>query len=67
METKHLVIGYSGIIFLMDTIQIRSFNDQMEGYIEQLLPELTKIYKDIHQIPSCPCRKFGRQRSLQII
>lgn len=51
METKHFVVGYSGIIFLMDTIQIRSFNDQMEGYIEQLLPELTEIYKDIHQNP----------------
>lgn len=35
----------------MDTNQIKSFNEQMNSSIDELLPELEEIYKDIHQNP----------------
>src|SRR5690554_4548981 len=35
----------------MEITQIKSFNDKMDSFVEQLLPELREIYKDIHQNP----------------
>ena len=35
----------------MDTIKIKSFNKNMDSFIDKLLPELTEIYKDIHRNP----------------
>lgn len=35
----------------MDTTQIKSFNRNMDGFIDKLLPELEEIYKDIHRNP----------------
>ncbi len=35
----------------MDTNQIKLFNEQMNSSIDELLPELEGIYKDIHQNP----------------
>jgi len=35
----------------MDTTKIKSFNKNMDSFIDKLLPELTEIYKDIHRNP----------------
>ncbi|WP_162426633.1 M20 family metallopeptidase [Pontibacter pudoricolor] len=35
----------------MEIPQIKAFNDKLDSYIDQLLPELEAIYKDIHQNP----------------
>lgn len=35
----------------MEVTQIKSFNENMDSFIDQLLPELEEIYKDIHQNP----------------
>jgi hippurate hydrolase len=35
----------------MDTTQIKSFNKNMDSFIDKLLPELEEIYKDIHRNP----------------
>ncbi|MCP2045299.1 M20 family metallopeptidase [Pontibacter sp. HSC-36F09] len=35
----------------MEIPKIKAFNDRMDSSIEQLLPELEEIYKDIHQNP----------------
>jgi len=35
----------------MDTIKLKSFNKNMDSFIDKLLPELTEIYKDIHRNP----------------
>jgi hippurate hydrolase len=35
----------------MEITQIKSFNSNMEGFIDKLLPELEVIYKDIHRNP----------------
>jgi hippurate hydrolase len=35
----------------MENAQIKAFNEKLNGAIDQLLPELEAIYKDIHQNP----------------
>jgi amidohydrolase len=35
----------------MDTSKIKSFDKNMDSFIDKLLPELTEIYKDIHEHP----------------
>jgi len=35
----------------MDTIKLKSFNKNMDSFIDKLLPELTEIYEDIHRNP----------------
>lgn len=35
----------------MEVTQIKSFNKNMDGFIDKLLPELEEIYKDIHCNP----------------
>lgn len=35
----------------MDTNKIKSFEKNMDSFIDKLLPELTEIYKDIHRNP----------------
>jgi amidohydrolase len=35
----------------MEIAKIKTFNSNMEGFVDTLLPELEEIYKDIHQNP----------------
>ncbi|WEK21063.1 MAG: M20 family metallopeptidase [Candidatus Pedobacter colombiensis] len=42
----------------MENNQIKTFNDKMEGFVDQLLPELEEIYKDIHQNPELSMQEF---------
>lgn len=42
----------------MEITQIKSFNDKMDSFIDQLLPELRVIYKDIHQNPELSMQEF---------
>lgn len=42
----------------MEIPQIQDFNDKMESFIDQLLPELEAIYKDIHQNPELSMQEF---------
>jgi amidohydrolase len=42
----------------MENTQIKTFNDKMEGFIDQLLPELEEIYKDIHRNPELSMQEF---------
>lgn len=43
---------------MMQTAQIKIFNDNLEGFIDKLLPELEEIYKDIHQHPELSMQEF---------
>jgi amidohydrolase len=42
----------------MEIPQIKAFNDTMESFVDQLLPELEAIYKDIHQNPELSMQEF---------
>ncbi|WP_051347881.1 M20 family metallopeptidase [Asinibacterium sp. OR53] len=42
----------------MEIAQIKSFNDKMDSFIDQLLPELEEIYKDIHRNPELSMQEF---------
>lgn len=42
----------------MENTQIKTFNDKMEDFIDQLLPELEEIYKDIHRNPELSMQEF---------
>lgn len=42
----------------MEIDQIKGFNNNMDSFIEQLLPELKEIYKDIHQNPELSMQEF---------
>lgn len=42
----------------MEITQIKNFNDKLDSFIEQLLPELEAIYKDIHQNPELSMQEF---------
>ncbi|NEM97720.1 M20 family metallopeptidase [Pontibacter burrus] len=42
----------------MEIPQIKAFNDKMDSFIDQLLPELEAIYKDIHQNPELSMQEF---------
>ncbi|HUH32458.1 MAG TPA: M20 family metallopeptidase [Daejeonella sp.] len=42
----------------MEISQIKTFNNQMDSFIDQLLPELEEIYKDIHQNPELSMEEF---------
>lgn len=42
----------------MEITQIKTFNDKLDSAIEQLLPELEAIYKDIHQNPELSMQEF---------
>ena len=42
----------------MNNEQIKSFNKNIDPYIDQLLPELTEIYKDIHRHPELSMQEF---------
>ncbi|PTX18516.1 hippurate hydrolase [Pontibacter mucosus] len=42
----------------MEITQIKNFNDKLDSSIEQLLPELETIYKDIHQNPELSMQEF---------
>ncbi|MBB2148120.1 amidohydrolase [Pedobacter gandavensis] len=42
----------------MENTQIKTFNDRMENFIDQMLPELETIYKDIHQNPELSMQEF---------
>ena len=35
----------------MEIPQIKAFNNKLDSFIDQLLPELEEVYKDIHQNP----------------
>ena len=38
--------------------QIKAFNNNMSGFVDNLLPELEKIYKDIHLHPELSMQEF---------
>lgn len=42
----------------MNTTQIKAFNVQMDRFIDELLPELEEIYKDIHRNPELSMQEF---------
>jgi amidohydrolase len=42
----------------MDISQIKTFLDKIDGPVDQLLPELEEIYKDIHQNPELSMQEF---------
>lgn len=42
----------------MNISQIKDFNKMLNGFIDQLLPELEEIYKDIHQNPELSMQEF---------
>ncbi|WP_199117847.1 M20 family metallopeptidase [Pedobacter sp. ASV28] len=42
----------------MENTQIKTFNDKMESFIDQLLLELEEIYKDIHRNPELSMQEF---------
>jgi hippurate hydrolase len=42
----------------MDINQIKTFNNEMASFIDQLLPELEEIYKDIHKNPELSMKEF---------
>ncbi|MDO6388599.1 M20 family metallopeptidase [Pontibacter sp. BT731] len=42
----------------MEIPKIKAFNDSLDSLIEQLLPELEAIYKDIHQNPELSMEEF---------
>lgn len=42
----------------MEITQIKAFNNKMDSFIEQLLPELKEIYKDIHRNPELSMQEF---------
>ncbi len=42
----------------MDIPQIKAFNANMDGIMDELLPELEEIYKDIHQHPELSMEEF---------
>lgn len=42
----------------METTQIKSFNNTMDKFIDQLLPELIEIYKDVHRNPELSMQEF---------
>lgn len=42
----------------MEIPQIKAFNDKLDRFIDQLLPELEAIYKDIHQNPELSMVEF---------
>ena len=42
----------------MEISQIKTFNPKMDSFIDQLLPELEEIYKDIHQNPELSMEEF---------
>lgn len=42
----------------MENTQIKHFNDNMDSFIDQMLPELEGIYKDIHQHPELSMQEF---------
>ncbi len=42
----------------METDKLKSFNNNMDGFIDKLLPEVEEIYKDIHQNPELSMKEF---------
>ena len=42
----------------MEISQIKDFNGKMEPFVDQLLPQLEEIYKDIHQNPELSMQEF---------
>ncbi|WHF52765.1 M20 family metallopeptidase [Chryseobacterium gotjawalense] len=42
----------------MEITKIKAFNDTMDRFIDQLLPELEEIYKDIHRNPELSMQEF---------
>lgn len=42
----------------MQTEQIKAFNNTLDPFIDQLLPELEEIYKDIHRNPELSMQEF---------
>ncbi|MBB6610915.1 amidohydrolase [Pontibacter sp. Tf4] len=42
----------------METSKIKAFNDKLDSFVDQLLPELETIYKDIHQNPELSMQEF---------
>lgn len=42
----------------MDIASITTVNNKFEGFLDQLLPELEAIYKDIHQNPELSMQEF---------
>src|SRR6185437_14709468 len=42
----------------MEATQIKSFNNNLDGFMDKLLPELEEIYKDIHQHPELSMQEF---------
>lgn len=51
----------------MEISQIKTFNSKMESFIDNLLPELEEIYKDIHRNPELSMQEFGTAKMLRII
>lgn len=42
----------------MDISEIKSFSKMLDNHIDQLLPELEEIYKDLHQNPELSMKEF---------
>lgn len=42
----------------MDVEKLKAFNAKMDGFIDQLLPELEEVYKDIHRNPELSMQEF---------
>lgn len=42
----------------MEISQIRNFNNKIDSHIDQMLPELEEIYKDIHRNPELSMEEF---------
>lgn len=42
----------------MEATQIKSFNNNLDGFMDKLLPELEEIYKDIHEHPELSMQEF---------
>lgn len=42
----------------MEISQLKAFNSNMDSFIDQILPELEEIYKDIHRNPELSMQEF---------
>lgn len=42
----------------MEISQLKAFNSKMESFIDQILPELEEVYKDIHRNPELSMQEF---------
>lgn len=56
-KNNKLVINHQ-LSITMQTEQIKAFNNDLNPFIDKMLPELEEIYKDIHKNPELSMQEF---------